>query len=230
MEVEVENLEEDFLNQDFFRPKYKNQDLTKNADFKAWANQKKKDGEKIVKCPICGGYEVLVEKTNHTCLCCNGEYCQGCLKKIIEDEVEHDHERGCCNKFCSLLELIFDYGGSTDWHEPSLYIYMTLLFLFGTPTLFTIKYFNFFKKNYVTDTGCVHWIFTVLNLIANICYSIVYTILYTQISFIIFSPTIIYYKFIKIIVENWVYVVKHYDVGECPITELTVKGRGYGLY
>ena len=226
MEIE----EEDNLDKDNFPSRYKKQDLTKERVFNKWLEKKKKEGKKIVKCPICWGYELFVEPTNHICANCGEEYCQKCLKKCVEGEVEHDHESTCCDKFCSLVELIFDYGSSDDWDEPSVYFYTILLFLFGTPTLFTIKYFNFFRKNYVIDSCCAHWFFAILNLIANICYSIAFTLWYTEVSFIILSPTIIYYKFFKIIVDNWVYVAYKYDVGTCPVTELTVSGRGYDLY
>jgi hypothetical protein len=225
--MEVEEIG-DILNADYFPTKFNKQDLTKIGAFNRWLETKKNQGKKIVKCPICWSYEVYVSSEIHVCPNCGEEYCQVCLKKYVEGEREHDHESSCCDKFCDLVKLIFDYGGSDDWEEPSEYIRTGLLFLFGTPTLFAIKYFNFFRKHYVIDNCCVHWFFTILNLIANICYSIIYSIWYMEVSFIILSPSIIYYKFFKIVIDNWIYVAYVYDVGNCPITELTVSGTGYG--
>ena len=225
--MEVEELG-DNLNADFFPSKYKKQDLTKISAFNKWYETKQKEGKKVVRCPICWSYELYISSQEHICANCGEKYCQYCLKKYIEDERPHDHETSCCEKFCDLVKLIFDYGGSDYWKEPSEYIYTSLLFLFGTPTLFAIKYFNFFRKNYVIDNCCTHWFFAILNLFANICYSIIYSIWYMEVCFIILSPTIVYYKFFKIIMDNWMYVAYVYDVGECPITELTVSGIGYG--
>lgn len=221
---------EENLNNDFFPSKYKKQDLTKVTEFNKWYERKMQEGKKIVKCPICGGYELFVLPSNHKCKNCGEEYCQQCLKKCVKGEIRHNHEKSCCAKFCSLVKLIFEEGLSEDWNEPSEYILTTLLFLFGTPVLFTIKYFNFFTKNYVIDNCCVHWFFAILNLTSNIFYSIAFTICYSEICFIILSPTIIYYKFFKIIIDSWMYAAYEYDVGQCPITELTVSGRGYDMY
>lgn len=228
MEIEYEYQEN--LNNDFFPSKYKKQDLTKIPEFNKWYERKKQEGKKVVKCPNCGGYELFLFPSNHTCINCGEDYCQYCLKKCVEDEIKHDHEKSCWAKFCSLVELIFEEGLEEHWKSPSKYIYTTLLFLFGTPALLTIKYFNFFTKNYVIDNCCVHWFFAILNLLANIFYSITFTICYTEICFVVLSPTIIYYKFFKIIIDSWMYVAYEYDAGEVPILELTVSGKGYDMY
>ena len=220
--------EENFLKKDEFPAQFKRQDVTKIPSFKQWKQVKEKEGKKIVRCPICWGYEIFVEPTNHFCKNCGEEYCQKCLKICVEDEVQHDH-KGCCRKFCSLVDVIIDFGENTEWREPKEYFYTTLLFLFGTPSMFTVKYFQFFKENAIIDNFCVHLLFTILNLIANICYSIIYTILYFEIFFIIFFPSIFWYKYFKIIIDNWM-MVYEYGVDECPITELTVCGRGYRYY
>ena len=225
--MEIEESEEN-LNADFFPTKFKKQDLTKIPSFNKWYEMKEKQNKKVVRCPICWSYELYISNEKHKCAQCGGMYCQYCLKKYVENERRHDHETTCCEKFYDLVKLIFDYGGADDWEEPYEYVRTGLLFLFGTPTLFTIKYFNFFRKNYVIDNCCVHWFFAILNLMANIFYSIVYSIWYMEVSFIILSPSIVYYKFFKIIVDNWVFVAYRYDVGNCPITELTVSGTGYG--
>ena len=216
------------LKSDAFPASFHRQDVRQLPSFQRWEEVKKKEGKKIVKCPICFGYETFEEPTNHICKNCGEEYCQQCLKKIVEDEVQHDHY-GCCKKFCNLMRVIYSFGKNTQWREPKLYVYTTLLFLFGTPLMFSIKYFKFFLKNKATEGAWAHWLFTFMNLIANICYSIIYHMIFFEISFIIFLPGIFCWPYFKTIMNNWM-VVYEYDVDECPITELTVCGRGYAYY
>ena len=135
------------------------------ASFKKWNDAKKKEGKKIVRYPICWSYEEFVRPTNYYCKNCGKEYCQKCLKIIVSEERRHDHEKKCCNKSCRLIRLIL-LECDDEWEfGPFEYFYMTLLYLFGTPILFTIKYFNYFRENHIIDNDCVHWFFAILNFI-----------------------------------------------------------------
>ncbi len=139
--------DEILLKKDYFETSFKKQDVTSLPDYKKWYSYKKKEKKEIVRCPICWSYETFIEPTNHICQCCSKEYCQKCLKIIVEGEVKHDHERGCCSKFKGLIDDIIEFGGEEDWKEPQFYILTAIIFLFGTPTLFSYKYFKFFQKN-----------------------------------------------------------------------------------
>ena len=231
MEVEeFQQSEENLIAQDFFPSAFKKQDITKSPAFNTWKNAKIEEGKKIVKCPACFGYEVFVAPTKHQCLCCKEVYCQKCLEKCVRFDRKHNHDKTFCQKLCYVINLVIDYGSSSEWNEPWEYLYTIPLFIFGTPILFTIKYFNFFMENSFIDNDCVQKFFAFLNLLSNAFYSIAYTIIYTEISLILLSPTIIYYRFFKIIIDNWMYVAYELDVGSCPITELTVRGTGYGYH
>ena len=217
------------LQKDIFPASFKREDLTKLPSFQEWSSLKKKEKKKIIRCPICWGYEIFVEPTNHKCEICSKEYCQKCLKIIVAGEVQHDHERGCCSKFRGLIEDIIEYGGGEDWKEPQLYLLTSLLFIFGTPIMFTVKYYKYFKSNNIIDNNCVHGFFTFLNLIANIIYSILFYFFYLEIFFTIFIPSIFCPQYFKIIMNNWMEVYE-FGVDEIPITELTVNGRGFRFY
>ena len=67
-----------------------------------------------------------------------------------------------------------------------------------------------------------------MNLLTNIIYCIVFNILFFEFFFLLFIPAIIpcYFKFIT---YNWL-VVLEFEVDQSPITELTVRGRGYSMY
>ena len=45
---------------------------------------------------------------------CKNIYCQKCLQKCVEDEVIHDHNRGCWSKFCGLINVMIDWGKDAD--------------------------------------------------------------------------------------------------------------------
>ena len=188
----------------------------------------------MIKCPICSSYEIFEETTNHDCLICGETYCQGCLKICVEGEIEHNHTRNYCSKFCTLFEYLFSESffnccRSRACNDPKEYFFMTIIFLFCNPAMFTKKYFNFFQNNHISENCCVHWFFTYLNLFANILYCVVYNILSIELFSFILFPSIFCCSYYEIIIYNWNYVYR-FDVGECPITELTVRGKGYHFY
>ena len=230
--------EENELKLDTFKSNFERQDISKLPSFKKWKDYKKKEGKEVVKCPKCWGYEVLVEPTNHKCENCGQIYCQKCLKICVDGEIQHNHERNYCSKFCTLFEYLF----SESCHDCCINccdcnicrntkrnFKITLLFLFGSPGMFTIKYYQFFKNNKIRESNCVHWFFTYLNLITNIIYSIIFNILSIELFSVILFPSIFCLPYYEIIMYNWEYVYERLDVGQCPITELTVKGRGYNF-
>ena len=68
-----------------------------------------------------------------------------------------------------------------------------------------------------------------LNLLVNIIYCFVFYIPFFEFFFTLFFPAFFskcYYKFIAF---NWV-IVLEFEVDESPITELTVRGKGYDMY
>ena len=97
--------------------------------------------------------------------------------------------------------------------------------------MFTIKYYKFFnnEEHKIRKNNCIHWFFTILNLITNIIYCVIYNLFSMELFFVLFFPCIFCPTYYEIITYNWKYV---YDFGvdECPITELTVRGRGYRYY
>ncbi len=237
MENEKNEEKNNLLQVNVFKTSFKKQDVTNMPSFQKWSEEGKKRGSKIVRCPSCWSYEKSEKSYQHKCQVCGEYYCQKCLM-IVEQYGHHELYcikngcRICCKNCCDgcfcglweIVELIFDECSShwrLEWYE---YLFMTLLFLFGTPIMFTIKYFNFFLNNRITDNCCVHWFFTFLNLMCNIIYCIIYNFLFCGISFILFSPSLIYFPTIKLIGNNWKYVYR-YDVSECPITQLTVRKR-----
>ena len=219
--------DEVILTQNYFKSSYKREDITQLPSYKEWIKAKNQQNKKVVKCPWCWGYEVFKEPTNHTCPMCNNIYCQKCLQKCVEDEVEHDHDRTCCSKFCGLVDIMIDWGKDAD-ATPCEYLKAALIFVFGNHVLYTIKYYDFFKKNKVIENDCVHSFFMYMNLLTNIIYCIVFNILFFEFFFLLFIPAIIpcYFKFIT---YNWL-VVLEFEVDQSPITELTVRGRGYSMY
>ena len=193
--------EEDELKLDNYKSNFKKQNVTKLPSFKKWKENKKKEGKKIIKCPICWGYEVFVEPTNHICLNCGQEYCQKCLKICVEDEIRHNHEKKYCTKFCTLFEYLFseccyDFSNTccncNICSNPKRNLKITLLFIFGAPAMFTIKYYQFFKEHKIRDNCCVHWFFTFMNLFANIFYCIIFNILSIELFSVILSPSIFF--------------------------------------
>ena len=221
--------EDIFLTQEYFQSSYKKEDITTLPSFKKWIKIKEEQGKKIVKCPWCWGYEVFKEPTNHTCPMCKNIYCQKCLQKCVEDEVIHDHNRGCWSKFCGLINVMIDWGKDAD-ATPLEYLKASLIFIFGNHFLYTIKYFDFFKKNKLIDNNdCVHSFFTYMNLFTNIIYCIVFNIAFFEFFFFLFFPGIFIPCYFKFITYNWL-VVLEFEVDQSPITELTVRGRGYDMY
>ena len=216
------------LNQDFFKSSFKKQDVKSLPSFKRWEEAKNKEGKKIVRCPCCYGYEIFIEPTNHICLMCQKTYCQGCLKPCVVGEVIHDHERGCCSKLCGLIEIMVDWGKNNNATTKE-YIITSLVFIFGNHVLYTIKYYKFFKENKIIDNDWVHSFFTYMNLIANIFYCIVFSIFNFEFFFILFFPGIFIKCYLKFLVLNWK-IVLEFGVDESPITELTVRGKGYPGY
>ena len=207
---------ENELNYDYFPTSYKREDVTKLPAYKAWIKIKNQQGKKVVKCPWCFGFEVFVEPRNHKCPMCNQLYCQKCLEKCVEDEVIHDHDRGCWSKFCGLIHLMYDWGKDEDNATACEYLYSALIFIFGNHVLYTIKYYRFFKKNKLIDNQCVHTFFTYMNLFTNIFYCITFTISFIELFLFLFIPAFIPCYF-KIITNNWL-VVLEMEVDESPIT------------
>ena len=64
--------EDELLNKNYFKTSYNKEDVTKLESFKKWKAEREADGEKVVRCPICWGYEIFVEPTNHDCIMCKG--------------------------------------------------------------------------------------------------------------------------------------------------------------
>ena len=220
--------EDIFLTQDYFKSSYKKEDVTKLPAYKQWIKVKKEQEKKVVKCPWCWGYEVFKEPKNHTCPMCNNVYCQKCLKKCVENEMIHNHERKCCSLLREIIEIMTDWAEEGD-ATPMEYFLISLLFIFGNHTLFTIKYFNFFRKFKVIDNGCVHTFFMYMNLFANIFYCIVFNIAWFELFFFLFFPGFFIPFYFKFITKNWLFVLG-LAVDQIPIFELTVNGRGYDMY
>ena len=159
---------------------------------------------------------------------CNKSYCQQCLQKCVEDVVELDHRRGCWAKFCGLVAIMIDWTKRSDATTKD-YFKTTLIFIFGNHILYSYKYYDFFKKNHIVDNNCVHLFFTYVNVLVNICYCIISTIPFFEFFFLLFFPAIFSSCYYKFIVVNWL-IVLDFGVDESPITELTVRGKGYGGY
>ena len=215
---------------DCFKTSFDKEDLSKSPAFKEWLALQKKEGIKVVRCPHCWGYEKFVVPSNHKCTMCNRLYCQKCLKPCVQDEVRHDHERTCCSKLKGLIETMKDWGsGPADDMTCCLLFGTSLVFIFGNHVLYTIKYFKFFQKNKIIDSECTHNFFKYLNLFANICYCIINTVLFIEFFSLLFFPAIFIICYFRFLIYNWV-IVLEFEVDESPITELTVRGKGYGLY
>ena len=172
-----------------------------------------------------------MEPTNHDCKCCGGVYCQYCLHPCVEDEVEHDHERSCCDKFCSLIDLMIDEGKvEGDKPECSELLKVSLIFIFGNPFMFTSGYYKFFKNNKIIDNDCVHSLYKFCNLFVNLITACgIFYLTWVEFFLLIFLPSFIpcYFFFIF---YNWKFTINNLEVDETPLLELTVRGRGYDLY
>ena len=223
--------EDNLISLDYYKTSYEKEDLTKYPAFQKWKSDREKEGKKVVRCPICWGYEIYEEPTNHICPMCNGTYCQYCLHPCVEGEVEHDHESTCCDKCCSLFNLMLEEA-KPDGREATCLsmIKVTFIFLFGNPFMFTYRYFTFFQQNKIIDNNCVHNFFKYTNLLVNIltvCSTLYITSI--EIFLLIFLPAFIpcYFYFIYF---NWLFTIEEMEVDTMPLLELTVRGKGYYLY
>ena len=61
--------EEELLSKEYFKTSYNKEDLTKLPAFKKWKAERESEGEKVVRCPLCWGYEIFVEPTNQYVKC-----------------------------------------------------------------------------------------------------------------------------------------------------------------
>ena len=104
-----------------------------------------------------------------------------------------------------------------------------MYFIYQNYILYKINNFIFFQKNKIIDSECTHNFFKYLNLFANICYCIINTVLFIEFFSILFFPAIFIICYFRFLIYNWV-IVLEFEVDESPITELTVRGKGYGLY
>ena len=121
---------------------------------------------------------------------CQKLYYQKCLKPCVEDEVRHDHERSCCSKFKGLIRIMKDWGEDAGQYpdiDNCLLTKAALVFVFGNHVLYSIKYFQFFKKNKIIEDDCTHGLFMYVNLIANIFFIVLcIVLLFSNFSFYCF--------------------------------------------
>ena len=228
----MESEELNIYTKNYFKTSYNKEDVSKLPLFKQWLSFQEKEGKKVVRCPICWGYEVFVRPSNYECTMCNNEYCQKCLKPCVEGEVIHDHERGCCSKFKGLIDIMVDWGDRAAKNEnvPACeLVEACLTFVFGNHILYTIKYFKYFNQNKIIDNECTHGFFKYMNLFANSFYCLIYYIAFFEFFFFLFFPAIFIRCYFRFIAYNWL-IVLEFDVDESPVTELTVRGRGYSMY
>lgn len=228
----MESEETTLFSRNYFKTSFNKEDVSKLPIFKKWLSIQEKSGRKVVRCPHCWGYELFLVPTNHECTMCGNIYCQQCLKPCVEDEVQHDHERNCWSKFKGLIRIMKLWGNTADkGMDISKYeiIKACLVFIFGNHVLYTRKYFDFFKENKIIDNDCVHGFFKYTNLIVNILYCIIYNIAFFEFFFFLFFPAFFISCYYRFIVFNWL-VVLEFSVDQSPITELTVRGKGYNMY
>ena len=120
----------------------------------------KKKGNKKIKCPVCWSFEISRNEIGHYCENCGELYCQKYLKYL--GEREHNHplenfcEEGCLircvncysicwEEICDLIDLLLKYY-KKDLKCWQIFL-LIILFVFGTPKMFTIKYLIFFCYN-----------------------------------------------------------------------------------
>ena len=154
----MENEELDIYTKNYFKTSYNKEDISKLPLFKKWLSFQEKEGKKVVRCPICWGYEVFVRPSNYECTMCHNEYCQKCLKPCVEDEVRHDHERSCCSKFLDLIKIMKDWGDDHAGNESNHICELlgaSVIFIFGNHVLYSIKYYKYFNKNKIIDNECI---------------------------------------------------------------------------
>ena len=68
-----------------------------------------------------------------------------------------------------------------------------------------------------------------MNLLTNILYCFVFNIIFIEVFFFLFAPAFFINCYYRFIAFNWL-VVLEFEVDESPITELTVRGKGYDMY
>ena len=221
--------DEELLVKDYFKTSFKKQDISNLPAFKKWKSERESEGKKVVRCPNCFGYEIFKGPHIYSCQMCNQDYCQECLKKCIEGENDHHHELGCCGFFCELLKAMIDFGCYIDHDKECSQIFkISLIFVFGNPFMYTFKYFKFYDTNKIIDNNWVHCFYKYMNLFVNlltVC-SILY-ITYLEFFLFLFFPSIVP-CYLFFIVDNWELAVEDMDVGETPLLECTVRGKGYG--
>ena len=126
------------------------------------------------------------------------------------------------------MEAMINEGRSSHCYDSCWeYVKVSLIFVFGNPFMFTIKYFQFFCKNKIIENDCVNTFFKYMNLFVNILTSCsIFYIYWFALCFLIFFPSI-FPCYFSIIYENWSMLIDSFDIDEVPIAELTVRGRGY---
>ena len=154
----MENEEKNNLLQlNVFKTSFKKQDVTNMPSFQKWNEEGKKRGLKIIRCPSCWSYEKNEKYYHHKCQVCSEYYCQKCLM-IVEQYGHHElycYKNGCricCKNCCAgcfcvlwqIVEIIFDECSSQWRLKCYQYFFIILLFLFGTPVMFTINILIFF--------------------------------------------------------------------------------------
>ena len=219
--------EEEILVKEYFKTSFKKEDITKLPAFKQWKSERESEGKKVVRCPNCYGYEIFYQPNIRSCAMCNGRYCQHCLKPCVVGEY-HNHRMNCCQKLCNLLRDMIDFGCRINCDmECSKILRNSLIFVFGNPFMYTYKYYKFYNTNKIIDNDCVHGFYQIMNLFVNIL-TICSTLYITYLEFflLLFIPSIVP-CYLFFIVENWDIAIDDMDVGETPILECTVRGRGY---
>ena len=228
----MENETTTLFTKTYFKTSFDKEDVSKLSIFKKWVSLQEKEGKTVVRCPHCWGYEIFIIPSNHRCVMCHKLYCQKCLQPCVEDEVQHDHQRSCWSKFKGLIHIMKDWGiRGEKYHDidKSLLTKASLIFIFGNHVLYSIKYFDFFKKNKIIDDEFTHKFFMYTNLIVNIIYCIVFNIIFFEFFFVLFLPAFFIKCYYNFIAYNWI-IVLEFEVDESPITELTVRGKGYDMY
>ena len=230
--MEIETLES--YSNDYFKTSYNKEDLTKLPEFKKWLSDQEKAGNKVVRCPHCWGYEKFVIPSNHKCTMCGKIYCQKCLKKCVENEVHHNHERSCCSKLCGLIDVMKDWSQPDEFNNDMTCCELTkaaLVFIFGNHVLYSYKYYKFFEENKIIESDCVHGFFRFMNFLSNIYYCITFSIAFFEFFFFLFFPAFFIPCYFRLITYNWLVVLDpEFTVDQSPVTELTVRGRGYDMY
>ena len=91
------------LDKNCFKTSFNKQDVSNMKSFIEWKKMRQRDGNKIVRCPICWSYEINENIYIKKCENCHKNYCQRC-NKIVYGDHDHVFEEGtCCKEFwCGL--------------------------------------------------------------------------------------------------------------------------------